>query len=448
MPAPGQVQEDERSLQHNLRRRRQRGAAAAAVGVQTPAIAVRRLVSFGRAVLPDPVPWSVAAWVGGGGRSASSTSPSSTDVVGRSGGGAASSSEGVGYWEYPGWSEEDGCHRGQDRPLGEVLASLTADVLRLVFIALLGLRIHGRRPRKLRPWLGPRLGFSGSLLIHRWSSQRFSRRRVLGVPRSVGEGRLSPRTRPPSWRGSYISGRWCSTTTTTQTELRVGRTSWSIRSRPQACVERFIAELRPDLRWGMTAHMCATFGVVVVKATALERETWQPQQQQQQGGASSRTTPYQCPIVLSRSSREFRDESRLASGGHGQRVPLLVASGGGLVAVVVTAFPHDISKCQSMVTPAGMAFRPRGVSGVRGGSTCGPSTLWRSEVTMLVVRCRSHLVVVWSRRVCRELLPLCVRLRWLLRESLSVGGDANFGVLGGGLGGQVITEYACCASNT
>ncbi|MQL72657.1 hypothetical protein Taro_004976 [Colocasia esculenta] len=63
----------------------------------------------------------------------------------------------------------------------------------------------------------------------------------------------------------------------------------------QACAERFIVGLRSDLRWGMTTHMCATLGVAVAKATALERETWQPQQQQQQGRASSRTTPYQRP---------------------------------------------------------------------------------------------------------------------------------------------------------
>ncbi|MQM08922.1 hypothetical protein Taro_041780 [Colocasia esculenta] len=63
----------------------------------------------------------------------------------------------------------------------------------------------------------------------------------------------------------------------------------------QACVERFIAGLRPDLRWGVTAHMCTTLGEAVAKATALERETLQPQQQQQQGGASSRSSPYQRP---------------------------------------------------------------------------------------------------------------------------------------------------------
>ncbi|MQL99012.1 hypothetical protein Taro_031722 [Colocasia esculenta] len=65
----------------------------------------------------------------------------------------------------------------------------------------------------------------------------------------------------------------------------------------QACAERFIAGLRPDLRWGVMAHMCTTLGEAMAKATALDRETWQPQQQQQQQqrGASSRSSPYQRP---------------------------------------------------------------------------------------------------------------------------------------------------------
>ncbi|MQL81609.1 hypothetical protein Taro_014079 [Colocasia esculenta] len=51
-----------------------------------------------------------------------------------------------------------------------------------------------------------------------------------------------------------------------------------------------------------------------------------------------------------------------------------------------------------MVASACVVSRPHGVSGVQGGSACGPSTLWRSEVAVLVVRCRSHLVVAWSQR--------------------------------------------------
>ncbi|MQM08952.1 hypothetical protein Taro_041810 [Colocasia esculenta] len=126
--------------------------------------------------------------------------------------------------------------------------------------------------------------------------------------------------------------------------------------------------------------------------------------------------------------------ARLASRACGLRVPLLAASGGGLVAIAVTAFPHDTHAsggfrsvssrfrspalgCQSAVAPACVASRPCGVSRVRGGSACGPSTLWRSEVAVLVVRRRSHLVVVSSRQMCRGLLPLRARLRWFLRES-------------------------------
>ncbi|MQL89479.1 hypothetical protein Taro_022053 [Colocasia esculenta] len=46
--------------------------------------------------------------------------------------------------------------------------------------------------------------------------------------------------------------------------------------------------------------------------------------------------------------------ARLASRACGLRVPLLAASGGGLVAVVVTTFPHDVSKC-SPIALAGTA---------------------------------------------------------------------------------------------
>ncbi|MQL76772.1 hypothetical protein Taro_009162 [Colocasia esculenta] len=64
-----------------------------------------------------------------------------------------------------------------------------------------------------------------------------------------------------------------------------------------------------------------------------------------------------------------------------------------------------------------MVSRPCSASKVRDGYACGPSTLWRSEVAALAVRRRSHLVVAWSWEVCRELLPLCARLRWFLQES-------------------------------
>ncbi|MQM15864.1 hypothetical protein Taro_048817 [Colocasia esculenta] len=48
-----------------------------------------------------------------------------------------------------------------------------------------------------------------------------------------------------------------------------------------------------------------------------------------------------------------------------------------------------------------MASQPCGVSGVWGGSACGPSTLWRSEVAELAVRRHSHLVVAWSRQISK-----------------------------------------------
>ncbi|MQM08350.1 hypothetical protein Taro_041211 [Colocasia esculenta] len=56
--------------------------------------------------------------------------------------------------------------------------------------------------------------------------------------------------------------------------------------------------------------------------------------------------------------------ARLASRGLGRRIPLLAASGGGLVAVVVTAFPHDF--CSRVP--------------VRGGiGVCGLPTSWRIQ---------------------------------------------------------------------
>ncbi|MQM16327.1 hypothetical protein Taro_049283 [Colocasia esculenta] len=120
--------------------------------------------------------------------------------------------------------------------------------------------------------------------------------------------------------------------------------------------------------------------------------------------------------------------ARLASRARGLQVPLLAASGGGLVAVVVTTgasggsrsmflrFRGSVPWCLSVVAPVGVVPDLVRVQGL-GGSACGPSTRWRSEVAVLVVRRRSHLVVVWSRQVCRGLLPLCARLRWFLQES-------------------------------
>ncbi|MQM14994.1 hypothetical protein Taro_047928 [Colocasia esculenta] len=52
-----------------------------------------------------------------------------------------------------------------------------------------------------------------------------------------------------------------------------------------------------------------------------------------------------------------RDESQLASRACGLRVPLLAASGGGLVAVVVTTLPHDISKVPAALAGEGLVNR-------------------------------------------------------------------------------------------
>ncbi|MQL89611.1 hypothetical protein Taro_022188 [Colocasia esculenta] len=67
------------------------------------------------------------------------------------------------------------------------------------------------------------------------------------------------------------------------------------------------------------------------------------------------------------------------------------------------------------------------MSRVRGGSACGPSTLWRSEVAVLAVRRRSHLVVLWSRQnsalvVLVEVLlgPTCIVFVALLAAVFSL----------------------------
>ncbi|MQM14346.1 hypothetical protein Taro_047276 [Colocasia esculenta] len=59
-------------------------------------------------------------------------------------------------------------------------------------------------------------------------------------------------------------------------------------------------------------------------------------------------------------------------------------------------FRSPVLGCQSVVALACMDSRPHGVSRVHGGSACGPSTLWRSEVAVLVVRRPSHVVALWS----------------------------------------------------
>ncbi|MQL70600.1 hypothetical protein Taro_002950, partial [Colocasia esculenta] len=68
-----------------------------------------------------------------------------------------------------------------------------------------------------------------------------------------------------------------------------------------------------------------------------------------------------------------------------------------------------------------------GASEVRDGSACGPSTLRRSGVAVLAVRCRSHLVVAWSRQngalvVLVEVLPglACIASAVLLAAVFSL----------------------------
>ncbi|MQL93654.1 hypothetical protein Taro_026301 [Colocasia esculenta] len=104
--------------------------------------------------------------------------------------------------------------------------------------------------------------------------------------------------------------------------------------------------------------------------------------------------------------------ARLASRACGLRVPLLAASGGGLVAVITRAsrfgvlsvpwFRGPIPGCQPVMAPACVAPRPDGVSTVPGGSACVLSTASTLCLTLLVsagVVCvaRPRLVVVALR---------------------------------------------------
>ncbi|MQM15606.1 hypothetical protein Taro_048552 [Colocasia esculenta] len=75
------------------------------------------------------------------------------------------------------------------------------------------------------------------------------------------------------------------------------------------------------------------------------------------------------------------------------RPVLLVVS-----ASVFSWFRDSVLRCQSVMAPACVASRPCSVSGVWGGSACGPSTLGRSEVAMLVESCVSPDLGWWSWR--------------------------------------------------
>ncbi|MQM10464.1 hypothetical protein Taro_043358 [Colocasia esculenta] len=68
-------------------------------------------------------------------------------------------------------------------------------------------------------------------------------------------------------------------------------------------------------------------------------------------------------------------------------------------ASVFSRFRGPVLGCQSMVALTCVVSQPCGMSTVRGGSACGPSTLWRFKEVVLVVRRRSHLVVAWSQQV-------------------------------------------------
>ncbi|MQM22977.1 hypothetical protein Taro_056037, partial [Colocasia esculenta] len=82
-----------------------------------------------------------------------------------------------------------------------------------------------------------------------------------------------------------------------------------------------------------------------------------------------------------------------------------------------------VLRCQSIVALACVASRPRSVSGVQGGSTCGLSTLWRSKVAMLVVTLPSHVVAR-----CSLLTPLLSSARGSSSQKLGVGRVAETAV--------------------
>ncbi|MQM11442.1 hypothetical protein Taro_044349, partial [Colocasia esculenta] len=85
--------------------------------------------------------------------------------------------------------------------------------------------------------------------------------------------------------------------------------------------------------------------------------------------------------------------------------------------LVSSRYDSSVLGFQSAVAPARMASRLCGVSGVRGGSACGPSTLWRSKVAVLEVSPRTVLcsflvfVALPSRLRCIAWLP-CVLVRF------------------------------------
>ncbi|MQL99337.1 hypothetical protein Taro_032063 [Colocasia esculenta] len=132
-----------------------------------------------------------------------------------------------------------------------------------------------------------------------------------------------------------------------------------------------------------------------------------------------------CSVAaLSRSSREAETGARLASRGRGWRVPLLAASGDGLVAVVVMFPIFEVPAAlagQGLVIPTGPSSRssPPLLSSARGSSSRELGV--RQDAEAAVAPC----VVRNSESECCELLYL-------------MGGDLNFGVPGEGPGGRVV----------
>ncbi|MQL84814.1 hypothetical protein Taro_017325 [Colocasia esculenta] len=68
-------------------------------------------------------------------------------------------------------------------------------------------------------------------------------------------------------------------------------------------------------------------------------------------------------------------------GRHWSSLVRTCASGG--FRSVFSRFRSPVLGCQFVVAPASVVSQPGGVSRVQGGSACGPSTLWRSEVAVL-----------------------------------------------------------------
>ncbi|MQL89198.1 hypothetical protein Taro_021772 [Colocasia esculenta] len=132
--------------------------------------------------------------------------------------------------------------------------------------------------------------------------------------------------------------------------------------------------------------------------------------------------------------------ARLASRACGQRVPLLAASGGGLVAVIVTAAQwHRRVWLSDLAMYPGfgvvLLVGPRPCGGLRWpclrSRVCGPTSVGgRGIVLFLQVRAMLNISKPFHKGVFEHII--------LLKIFGSVGGDANFGVPGGGLGGRVV----------